>query len=500
MARDRLSMTKLKEILRLRFGEGRSLRAVGRSVKCSPSKVHNIEVRAKVLGLKWPLDPSMDLAVLESLIYDSMEHEPRRKVEPDWAEVHKELSRKGVTKFLLWQEYKEAYPEDGYQYSRFCELYHRYRKKLAPELRNSYKAGEKVFVDWSGDGIEIVNQETGEVWEAPLFVAALGASGYAYITVKSDRTLRNWIDCHIEMYEYFGGVPELTIPDNEKTGVTSPCYYDPDLNPTYRHMAEYYDTDVLPTRPRQPKDKAIVENAVLNAQRWVLAALRNHTFFSVAQAAEAVAELLEKYNQRMMQLLKRTRAELFAEMDKPALKPLPSRRYQFAQWSTPKVHIDYHVLVDKHHYSVPYKYIGERVEASMTSSTVEIFFKGNRIAVHRRLYNSRNPSTQSEHMPPAHKNFAEWTPERFLRWAEKIGPATRQVIQRNLESRRHPEHSYRGNLGILRLGKRYGDDRLEAACKRALFVQTTNDKASTRCWKPVWTRNRFPAWTHGSNP
>jgi transposase len=439
--------------------------------------VQNIDVRAKALGLTWPLDPSIDIDALEELIYDSINNEPREKVEPDWAYVHKELARKGVTKFLLWQEYKEMHPEDGYQYSRFCELYMRYQKRLQPELRNSYKAGDKAFVDWSGDGIDIVNRETGEVREAPMFVGALGASSYTFVTVKTDRKLHNWIDCHCEMYEFFGGVPALTIPDNEKTGVTSPCNYDPDLNPTYEHMSKHYDTDIFPTRPGKPKDKAGVENAVLNAQRWILAALRNHTFFSVAQAAEAVAAKLKEYNQKEMQLLKTSREALFAEIDKPALKPLPSRRYEYTEWSSPKVHIDYHVQVDKHFYSVPYKFIGERVDASRTRSTIEIFYKEKRIAIHRRLYNSRNPSTQSEHMPPVHKNFAEWNPERFLRWAEKFGASTRLVIKQNLEARRHPEQAYRGCQGILRLGKRYGEERLEAACARAVHVQTTNFKS-----------------------
>jgi transposase len=473
MAQNRLPMTKLKEILRLRIGEERSLRTVSRSVKCSPSKVHAIEVRARMLGVTWPPDPSMDWSTVEALIYDSMGHAARRrKTEPDWAYIHKELKRKHVTLFLLWQEYKEADPEGGYQYSRFCELYSKYRKQLQPEFRNSYKAGEKGFVDWSGDGIQIVRRETGEVWEAPMFVGTLGASGYTYATAKADRTLHNWIDCHCQMYEFFGGVPELTIPDNEKTGVTSACYYDPELNPTYRHMSQHYDTSILPTRPRKPKEKALVENAVLNAQRWILAALRNHTFFSLEEANAAIAEKLEAYNRRSMQLLKASRAELFAELDQPALKPLPARRYDFAEWSRARVHIDYHIRVDKHHYSVPYKFVGEVVEASRTRNTVEVFFKGNRIAVHRRLYNSRNPSTQAEHMPPAHRNFAEWTPARFIRWAGGIGPFTQRLIELNLESRRHPEQAYRGCLGILRLGRNYGKERLEAACQRALFVNT----------------------------
>jgi transposase len=472
MARERLSMTKLMEILRLRFGENRSLRAIARSVHCSPSKVQDIASRAKILGLGWPLDSSVDPCELESLIYDSINRRVSNKVKPDLSYVHRELSRKGVTLFLLWQEYKENHPEDGYQYSYFCELYENYRKKLDPQFRHSYRAGEKSFVDWSGDGIEITNGETGEVWEAPLFVGTLGASGYAFATAKQDRTLHNWIGCHCEMYEYFGGVPETTIPDNEKTGVTSPCNYDPDLNRTYRHMSEHYNTTILPARPGKPKDKAMVENAVLNVQRWILAALRNHIFFSVAQASAAIAEKLGEYNSRNLKLLNVSRLTLYLQLDRPALQPLPKSRYEFTEWSSPKVHIDYHVLVDRHYYSVPYTYIGERVEAARTFRTVEIFFKGKRIALHQRLYNSKNPSTQDEHMPPKHRNFAEWTPERFIRWAQKIGPMTKAVIEKNLSARRHPEQAYKGCLGILRLATQYGDGRLEAACNRALFVRS----------------------------
>jgi len=474
MSRERLSMTKLLEILRLRIGEKRSLRETGQSVKCSASKVHNVVVRFKALGLDWPLDPSVDEAVLESLIYDSLEKPVGTKVTPDLAYIHHEMHRKGVTLYLLWQEYKEKHPENGYQYSHFGQLYRQYKKKLSPSMRQTHKAGEKVFVDWSGDGIEITDSETGEVWKAPLFVGALGASGYAYITAKSNRQSRNWIACHCEMYEFFGGVPEVTVPDNEKTGVTNPCLYEPDLNPTYHHMARHYKTTMMPARPRKPKDKAIVENAVLNAQRWILAALRNHTFFSVAQANEAIAAKLVEYNDRKMQLIDTTRSKLFAQLDRPALKPLPPQRYEFADWSEPKVHIDYHVLVDKHRYSVPYQYIGERVDASRTRSIVEIFFKGKRIAVHRRLYQSKEPSTQKEHMPSHHREFGDWSPERFLRWAEKTGPFARQVIENNLNGRRFPEQSYQTCLGILRLEKRYGNARLEAACKRALFIRSVS--------------------------
>ncbi len=477
MAKERLSMTKVIEILRLRIGEKRSLREVARSLKCSPSKVHDVVVRFNVLKLSWPLDSSIDEAELESLIYKKVVRPEKTKCKPDLAYIYKELRRKGVTLYLLWQEYKESHPEDGYQYSHYCGLYREYQKKLSPEMRHSYKGGDKVLVDWSGDGINITDRETGEVWEAPLFVGTLGASAYSYVTAKSDKTSRNWIACHCEMYEFFGGVPAATVPDNERTGVTKSCLYEPDLNATYHHMARHYDTTMLPTRPYSPKDKAIVENAVLIAQRWILAALRNHTFFSLEQANEAIAEKLVDYNAREMKLVGVSRMALFSQLDKPALQPLPARRYEFTQWSEPKVHIDYHVLVDKHYYSVPYQFVGEKVSASRARSTVEIFFKGKRIAVHKRLYQSKNPSTQKEHMPSHHKEYSEWSPDRFINWAQKTGPCTKQVIESNLNGRRYPEQAYKSCLGILRLEKQYGDDRLESACKRALFIRSTSYKS-----------------------
>jgi len=295
------------------------------------------------------------------------------------------------------------------------------------------------------------------------------------------------------MYEFFGGVPIETIPDNEKTGVTNACLYEPDLNKTYYDMSRYYNTDVFPTRPYKPKDKATVENAVLIAQRWILAALRNHTFFTLEQANEAIAEKLVDYNNRKMKLIDSSRTELFIQLDKPALQPLPATRYVFTKWSEPKVHIDYHVLVDKHYYSVPYQFVGEKVSASRSSSTVEIFFKEKRIAVHMRLYNSKNPSTQKEHMPSHHRDYREWSPDRFIQWAEKFGPCTRQVIESHLKGRRYPEQAYKTCLGILRLGKRYDEKRLESACQRALFIHSSSYKSISSILDKGLDKNALPS-------
>jgi transposase len=477
MSKKRLSVRKIKEILRLKLTEERTNREVATSVGCSPSKVHNCLARFEASGLDWPLPPEMDDEALEAKLYYSGPPFPKNRREaPDWGYVHTELRRKGVTLYLLWEEYRQAHPEDGYQYSRFCDLYRRYSKTLDVTMRQTHKAGDKVFVDWSGDGIDIVNRETGEVTEAPVFVGVLGASGYTFVTARESRESRQWIRCHMEMYEYFDGVPWVTVPDNEKTGVTRACLYEPDLNPTYAEFARHYGTAVLPTRPRKPKDKAKVENGVLCAQRWILAALRNHTFFSVEQANEAIAEKLEEYNARNYQRLGVSRRELFETLDRPALKPLPSARYEFGEWSKPKVNIDYHVDVDKHFYSVPYRLVGERTEARRTASTVEIFFKGRRVASHRRSYVKNGATTLPEHMPKNHRAHGEWSPERIVSWAKKSGNHTAQVAEHIMASRLHPEQGYRSCLGLMRLGKSYGDDRLEAASRRSLAIGSPSYK------------------------
>lgn len=468
MPAERLSMRKIREILRLRWGDKLSQRDVGRSVGVSPSTVSDCVGRATVGGLSWPLPEGLDDAALEALLYPLPPPSEQPRAVPDWNCIHRELRRKGVTLQLLWQEYKEAHPDDGYQYSQFCDLFKRFKGQLDVVLRQDYRAGEKGFVDYSGDGIKIVDPHTGEVSEAPLFVAVLGASNFTYAEAFPSEKLRCWIDGHIHAYEYWDGVPAITIPDNPKTAVLRPCWYDPDLNPTYREMAKYYDSAVIPARPRKPRDKAKVENGVLVAQRWILAALRNHTFFSVDQANEAIWAKLEELNDRKFQKVDCSRRELYIAVDRPALRPLPKSRYVFADWFSPKVNIDYHVDVDKHYYSVPYTLVHKRLEARATASTVEVFFKGKRIASHQRNYVRNGYTTQREHMPPSHQRFMEWSPSRIINWAAKVGPATSRLCEKIIESRPHPQQGYRACLGLMRLAKVYGNERMERASERAL--------------------------------
>jgi len=468
MAQERLTMRKIREVLRLKWECKLSNRAIARSCSISPSTVGEYLRRAQEAGLSWPLPADMGEDALFELLFPKAPPFSSRVIPcPDWSLIHTELRKKSVTLRLLWVEYREAHP-DGYGYSQFCALYREWAKHLKPSMRLSHKGGEKVFVDYAGQTVPIVDPHTGEVHQAQVFIGVLGASNYTYAEAHESQELPNWIGAHVRMFAFFGGVPEIVVPDNLKAGVKNPCRYEPDLNPTYQDLAQHYGTAVIPTRVRKPKDKAKAEVGVQVVERWILARLRNRTFFSLADLNQAIRELLDELNPRRMEHLGRSRRELFEELDQPALKPLPEQPYEFATWKKARVNIDYHVEFAKHYYSVPYTLIHEEVYVRATPSTIEIFFNNRRVASHRRSNSRGRHTTFSEHMPPAHQKVLEWSPERFTRWAQSIGPYTAQVVQALLDSRKHPQQAYRSCLGLLRLGSRYGEERLEAACRRAL--------------------------------
>jgi transposase len=383
--------------------------------------------------------------------------------------LHQERKKKGVTLQLLWHEYKEGNPE-GYQYSQFCELYRKWLDKLDVCLRQEYRAGEKLFVDYAGQTIPLQDSLTGQTHPAYLFVATLGASNYTFAEATLTQDLPSWIQSHVHAFEFFAGVPEILIPDNLKTGVTHPCRYEPDINPTYLELAEHYGCAVIPTRTGKPKDKAKVESAVLIAERWILAALRNQTFFSLEELNQAIREKLQEFNLRKFQKLETTRKELFENLDRLALKPLPEAPYEYAEWKKATVNIDYHIEVDGHYYSVPYQLVKESVEIRFTSTTVEVLFKNRRVASHARSYRRGSYTTLKEHMPKAHQQHLEWTPSRIIRWAAQTGPHTEKLITQILETKPHPQQGFRSCLGIIRLGKQYPKERLEAACAYALSI------------------------------
>jgi len=463
-------MRKIREVLRLR-ADGLSQRAIAQSCGIAHSTVGEYLRRAARAGLSWPLHDELD----EDTLYKKLFARPPRSgtgklPQPDWKKVHLELRRKGVTLRLLWVEYREAHP-DGYGYSRFCELYRAWAKKIDPPMRIVHRGGEKMFVDYAGDTVPVVDPETGATRQAQIFIATLGASSYTYAEGQWSQDLPSWIGGHVRAFRYLGGVPRLLIPDNLKAGVTHPCRYEPDLNPTYQEMAAHYGVGVIPTRVRKPKDKAKVEAAVLVVERWILARLRNRTFFSLAELNRAIWELLKELNDRTMRHVGKSRRELFTVLDRPALRSLPSEDYELAIWKKGKVGIDYHVSYGKHHYSVPYALAGEEVFVRATERTVEIFHKHQRVASHVRSWVQGGHTTVAEHMPPSHQHYAQWSQESFLAWGEEIGPRTRELVGAVFEDRRHPEHAYRTVLGILRLARSYGEERLEAAAGRALAAR-----------------------------
>ena len=371
---------------------------------------------------------------------------------------------------LLWQEYKEREPS-GYQYSQFCDLFRRWQGKLDLSMRQEHRAGEKMFVDYCGQTLPIVDPATGEIRDAQVFVAVMGASNYTFAEATLSQSLADWTGSHVRTFSYFGAVPHCIVPDNLLSGVTKTCRYEPGINVTYQEMATHYGTAVIPARVRKPRDKPKVEAGVQFVQRFILAGLRHRTLFGLAEANAAIKERLELLNSRPFRKLPGTRKSRFNELDLPAMLPLPELPYQYAQWKLARVHIDYHVDIEGHFYSVPYRLVREQVDVRYTSATVECFHKGNRIASHPRSFVKGKHTTNPEHMPLAHREYAEWTPERLISWAGQTGKFTVAVVESILSRKAYAEHGFRSCMGIISLGKRFGKERLEAACERAMFIK-----------------------------
>jgi transposase len=465
MAQERLTLRKIREILRLQEA-GLSNRAIARACKISNSTVGEYLRRAQAAGLHWPLPEGLSEDVLFQKLFPSSggENTPERPL-PNWETVCEELKKKGVTLKLLWIEYREQHP-GGYGYTQFCDYYRNWLKIQAPTGRFPHRGGEVTEVDYAGLTVTIVNPETGETRQAPVFVATFPASNYVYAEVQPSQELCSWINGHVRAFSFFGGLPKITRPDNPKTGVKSPNYYEPDLNPTYQEMAEYYDVAVLPARVRKPRDKSNVENGVQNVERWVLAPLRHQTFFSEAEANRAIKPLLDELNNRPMAHLGKSRRQLFEELDQPELRPLPAKPYEFAAWKTAKVNIDYHVAFEKHFYSVPHTLVHQQVEIRATERMLEVFHKGRQVALHPRSRTQGRFSTRPEHMPSNHRFVLELDADWLLRQAQEIGPQTTQYLTALLQSRTFPEQAYRSCLGVLSLARKYPRPLLETACQR----------------------------------
>jgi transposase len=474
MATERLVMRKIREILRFHFvGKVKSGRKIARAIGCGKTAVLEILHRTESIGIQsWDDVELLDDSALENKFYPNIVYSrgPSQRAHPDWMKVHEEMRRRDhqVTLMLLWTEYKSEHP-DGYQYSRFAELYQNWLKKLSLVMRQNHKPGEKCFVDFC-DGISITDPVSGVKTATQLFVGALGASSYTFAIATLGQETAIWMDCHIQMYKFFGGIPAITVPDNLKSGIKSPDRYEAEINLSYRDLAEHYGTCIIPARVRKPKDKAKAEAAVLVAQRWILAVLRNRTFYCLFELNQEIGKLLEKLNLRMMKHFKQSRRELFDRLDRPALKALPASHYEFAEWKKVRLNIDYHVSFDDHYYSAPFKLSGEILWCRATSQVMEIFFKGNRVASHVRNFQKFNSTTLPEHMPSSHRAYAEWTPSRILEWAKNIGNFTVLVVEKVISSKPHPEQGFRSSLGIIRLANEYGQLRLEKAAEKALLM------------------------------
>ena len=467
-------MRKITEVLRLK-ATGMSSRDIARSVGAGKTTIYEYLARAEAAGVGWPLPEGMDEDALDALLFPppTADLAARRPV-PDWRQVHRELKRKRhVTLRLLWLEWREAEPE-GWGYTQFCAHYQEWLGLQDVVMRLTYAGGERMFVDFSGERAQLVDPGTGEVSHAEVFVAVLGASGLIYAEATRGQDLGSWLGAHARAWEFYGGVAEVTVPDNLRAAVSRPCRYDPELNPSYAELARHFGTVVLPARVRRPRDKAAVEAGVLAVERWVLAPLRNRRFFGLDELNGAMAERVGWLNGRPFRGSPTSRRELFDEIERSALRPLPAGRFEVAEWKKATVNIDYHVEFDERFYSVPFQLVRQQLDVRATAGTVEVFRAGRRVASHGREYGRRRFVTDPAHMPASHRAHLEWTPTRLIEWARTGSPSTAALVEKVLVSRAHPEHAYRTCLGIMSLARRYGNERTGAACERALAAGATS--------------------------
>src|ERR1700741_3190630 len=470
MPAERIAMRHVREVLRLRTA-GISRNEIARRLNLAPSTVGLTLQRLATAGLGWPLPAGLSHESLELRLFTAVgtKQGHRRQAQPDWAEVHRELKRKHVTLQMLWDEYIERCP-DGYRYSRFCDLYRIWASRLLVTMRQTHAGGDKLFVDYAGDTVPvIIDRLNGKTRPAQIFVAVLSASNFTYAEASWTQGLGDWIAAHTRAFAAIGGVPKLLGPDNTKVAVIKACLYEPQVNRSYAEMAAHYDSAILPARPRRPRDKAKVEAAVLIIKRWLLGWLRHRRFYSLAELNAAIGELLRQLNdERTIRRLGVTRRALFEELDRPNLNALPAQPYCFAEWRVRRVGVDYHVELEGHFYSVPHRFARNEVEVRLTPRAVEIFLKGERIAAHLRASSNHRHTTVPEHMPSSHRRDADLTVERIRREAASIGPATAALCELILERRPHPEQGFRACLGIVRLVRLFGADRLEAAATPAI--------------------------------
>jgi transposase len=476
-AKRELTMRQIRELIRLDH-EGVGAREIGRRLGIARSTVQDNIHRVRSIGLTWPLPPALIDEVLEQKLFrqPGVKTGVRQHTEPDWAYLAREMKRAGVNLTLLWEEYRQRDP-GGYSYSRFCDLFRHFERRLSPVMRQHHVAGDKLFVDYSGKRIQIIDPATGVLHGAELFVAVLGASNYTYAEATWTQSLPDWIGAHIRMFRFYAGVPRLLVPDNLKAGVHKPSFYDPEVNRSYAMMAAHYDVGIWPARPRKPKDKAKVEAGVRFAQTYILGRLRNHRFFSLQECNAAIRAALFDMNGRPMRRLGISRRELFESIERPALRPLPQADWEYAEWRLARVAPDYHIEAKDFFYSVPHALIREQVDVRITRYIIEIFHRGKRVAVHNRRYSGRRHGTHADHMPSSHRRYSQWTPERFRHWGRSIGPQTEGLIIAILANRPHPEQGFRTCLGVLRLYRALATERAESVSARAVAIGAFNYKS-----------------------
>ena len=466
-------MRKIRQVLRLHHEAGMSRRAIATSLGVSRDAVTDYLTRAAAARLGWPLPPEMDDAALEQRLFPPLSgKELARKPEPDWSVVHEELKRKGSTLHVLHEEYLAEYPA-GINYSLFCQRYQGFRKSLKSHMRQTYQAGERVFMDYAGPTVGIVDISSGEVRRAQIFVGVLGASNYIYAEAHWSQKLPDWIAAHVRMFEHFGGVPSVVVCDNLKSAVIKASRTEPVINAAYQNLADHYGTVILPARARKPKDKSKAENGVLIIERWILFRLRRRVFGSLGELNEAIRSLLADINLRPFQKLPGNRQSAFESIDKPALLPLPEAKFEYAEFRKVRVGLDNYIDVDGRSYSVPYALRRREVEVRLTAATVEVIYKGERVASHARSTGDK-PVSDPQHMEPAHRHFGLWNANESLEWAQQIGAQVHGFLQSLLAAARTHEHGYRATLAMKKLATEYGNERLNAACLRCIEIAATS--------------------------
>lgn len=460
-------MRKIRDVLRLRLQAGLSFRQISLSTKVSVGAIQKLLKTAEQLRLAWPLPDGLDDTQLARLFYPAADTRGSSRFQlPDWPTVHQELKRKGMSMQLLWQEYTERYPNRCYSYSQFCERYRGWCQLQKRSMRQQHKAGEKCFIDYCGPTVPIVSGSTGEIRQAQIFVAVLGASNYTYAEATLTQSLPDWLHSHVRAFEFFGGTPALLVPDNLKSGVNKACRYEPELNPSYQQLAAHYQLAVMPARPYKPKDKAKAEVGVQVVERWILARLRHHTFFSLAELNQCLRALLTELNERPFKQLPGNRRQAFEQLDQPALTPLPQQPYRYVAIKSVKVNIDYHVQFEQHHYSAPHQYVGETLELHAGDQLVQLYFRQQLVASHPRKHQP-GTTTLAAHMPVRHSKQQAWTPGRLKQWAQDIGPDTLRWVSDRLAEKAHPEQAYRLCLGLLNLTRSYPPERVNGCCQLA---------------------------------